>query len=333
MVATIYAARSHRDFPRLQRQYGELTDDDLHASASNARAAHLPHLRLLVRQKNDPEILPIFAEDHSAACPRCHPAHSPQSLHQERIEQLTQQDVTVKSLLRKSAAQLNDMPCPEFWSALVDCVLPAHRPFAKSYGLRPKSTSKPSNDPVNTSSQTDSSSPPAARSSSPFSVDYNELDEDAFATLRCVPESLTNHLAYTFDRAALSCLHQTHPKTEFRPRLHSLRYTAHVGPATITSWDDGGLATFNKLPDAWQVGDPSVTLRESKIASSNVAYNEITREICPVLTNENAAQFLLEVVTAMRANPGRLRYRYSPACLWPHLPAHACTLTCPSALF
>ncbi|OAA35142.1 hypothetical protein ISF_09990 [Cordyceps fumosorosea ARSEF 2679] len=330
MVATIYTARFHEDFPRFQREYGDLTDKDLQASASNCKAAHLPYLRLVVRnQSNDPEILPIFANDHAAACPRCHPAHSPQHLHQDRLDYVMQH-ISMKSLLRKSRTELDDMPCAEFWTTLAECIRPGHPPLTKSYTFRPQNSSKLSQYYVNTLTaiQTDSSSPPMPPSSSEYSADY-ELDEDAFINLCNVPESLTNHLAYMTDRYALYCLQQQDPDAEIRARLNSVRYTARIGPATITSWDDGGLARYERQPDGWFIANPSIAIRESKIASTSVAYDPTTADINPVITNETLAQYLVEAVTAMRANPPYMQTQYS----LPALPRQPDPLTRPSASF
>lgn len=114
---------------------------------------------------------------------------------------------------------------------------------------------------------------PVSDSSSEYSADY-ELDEEA--NLRCVSEALTNHLAFMTDRYALYCLRQDNSNAEIRARLDPFRYIADIGSATVTSWDDGGLARFGRQPDTWRMENPSSTIRESKIASTNVAHDLAT---------------------------------------------------------
>ncbi|KAM3523254.1 hypothetical protein MY4038_008271 [Beauveria bassiana] len=249
MVKTIYAGRSPDDFAHFQLQYGQLTDDDLRASASNATAAHLPYHRLIIHESNTtptscqpsptttPQLVPVAIQIQSTR-----PSNSTSIGSTTLHKKMSPSRVSFKNPPPSSTP----CPSPNFGLplSLASHRLTIHDPQVLCLAPQPP----PSSANLSSSSQTHPS--PAPGSSSPYSADY-ELDDDAFADLRTVSETLTNQLAYMTDRYALFCLRQDDRDSEFRARPDSDRYTAQLGLPTVTSCDGGGLAKFDRQPTAW----------------------------------------------------------------------------------
>ncbi|KAM3559046.1 hypothetical protein ARSEF4850_004317 [Beauveria asiatica] len=298
MVKTIYAGRSPDDFAHFQLQYGQLTDDDLRASASNATAAHLPYHRLIIHESNTtptscqpsptttPQLVPVAIQIQSTR-----PSNSTSIGSTTLHKKMSPSRVSFKNPPPSSTP----CPSPNFGLplSLASHRLTIHDPQVLCLAPQPP----PSSANLSSSSQTHPS--PAPGSSSPYSADY-ELDDDAFADLRTVSETLTNQLAYMTDRYALFCLRQDDRDSEFRARPDSDRYTAQLGLPTVTSCDGGGLAKFDRQPTAWMT---LVDVRNGPFAQGSPVHRttgldrqELTpsKQACRIITASHASRFGVE---------------------------------------
>ncbi|KAM3497126.1 hypothetical protein MY10362_009511 [Beauveria mimosiformis] len=260
MTRGIYDAKSLADIRKIgQREDVHVLVDLAHKlryPASKWTYEHLVAYRLQIVSEKD--VLETFAADYTFSCPILRPDSSPQCVNQDRVHHLLRELPPEELLVPESELLLRgpDALGP-FKVALAQARNVAHAsdpdesPPSPGRPARAKQSVSWQRGFVNSSEVIDgSSSPQQPPSSSSYEQGESDIDDDKSEERSGIQEEVAVRLLVEFTRYVLQCcLEQpSAAQLEVRPRIERWSSTAAVGSASSSGQDDGGIASFQRLP-------------------------------------------------------------------------------------